>query len=344
MKAQRLANLELLRITAMLFIIIGHALFHSHLSPKELSLHNYWAGQYLSVITSTAVNCYVLISGYFLITSKAKWSKVIKIWISTLFYSIIIFTLINVFVCHANLEIKEIIKSLLPLKFIRQNNCYWFISQYIGMYILSPYINIVIRSLNKNQHRVLILISLCMFCFYGDVFQVDNGFTFIWFIFLYIIGAYIRIYGLPPAFFDINGWTYLFFCLLPVIFYSFLDINGYIIMGQYNNIYVLFLSIFLFSAFNKLCIKNQKIITAISLLSPYTLGVYLIHDNQYVRPFIWRYIIEFSQSNLFIVYLLLYCIFIFIVCTVIDSIRLKIFDILKINTLINKTDNFGKHA
>lgn len=43
MKAQRLANLELLRITAMLFIIIGHALFHSHLSPKELSLHNYWA-------------------------------------------------------------------------------------------------------------------------------------------------------------------------------------------------------------------------------------------------------------------------------------------------------------
>lgn len=80
------------------------------------------------------------------------------------------------------------------------------------------------------------------------------------------------------------------------------------------------------------------------MLSPYTLGVYLIHDNQYVRPFIWRYIIEFSQSNLFIVYLLLYCIFIFIVCTVIDSIRLKIFDILKINTLINKTDNFGKHA
>mgnify|MGYP005768465625 CR=1 FL=1 len=39
---------------------------------------------FIETLCIVAVNCYILISGYFLIKSKFKWKKVLQLWLETL--------------------------------------------------------------------------------------------------------------------------------------------------------------------------------------------------------------------------------------------------------------------
>ena len=73
---QRALNIELLRIVCMLFIVIGHVggragvdfLYGLNLMPHH-------------------VNCFVLISGYFLISAKFKFERILRVFIEICFYT-----------------------------------------------------------------------------------------------------------------------------------------------------------------------------------------------------------------------------------------------------------------
>lgn len=89
---KRLYHIESLRIVSMLMIITLHLLVFSGLldTYKNFSLTSLfiWGLESLCFI---AVNCYVLISGYFLVDSSFKFKKLFKIWIEVFFYSLILY-------------------------------------------------------------------------------------------------------------------------------------------------------------------------------------------------------------------------------------------------------------
>ena len=73
----------------MIFIIIWHFLFHglSHIlynsNPNIPILStpgivNFFGTKFLSYISAVEINCYVLISGYFLIKSEFRFNRSIK--------------------------------------------------------------------------------------------------------------------------------------------------------------------------------------------------------------------------------------------------------------------------
>ena len=73
-KSKRLANVELLRVVAMLMVVMLHYLGKGELLPVKnlhMNLTGYlaWILESLSIV---AVNVYVLISGYFLVESEFK--------------------------------------------------------------------------------------------------------------------------------------------------------------------------------------------------------------------------------------------------------------------------------
>ncbi len=74
-------------------------------------------------------------------------------------------------------------------------------------------------------------------------------------------------------------------------------------------------------------------------ISPLTFGVYLIHEQPNVRPFIWQELIHpyrFSDSPLFIVLIVVISLIVFVVCCCIEKVRMIIFKALKIDTLYVK--------
>jgi len=70
-------------------------------------------------------------------------------------------------------------------------------------------------------------------------------------------------------------------------------------------------------------------------IAPYTFGVYLIHDNYYIRNYLWSKFDWNSSLNseFFLAYMLATTITIFCVCVLIDYGRNLLFRVLRIAEL-----------
>lgn len=92
MKSERQANFELLRIVAMLMIIVLHYLNKGELLTAyttDRTVINY-AAHLIEAFCIVAVNCYVLLSGYFLVESAWRPGRVVSLAGQILFYSVLI--------------------------------------------------------------------------------------------------------------------------------------------------------------------------------------------------------------------------------------------------------------
>ena len=87
MATQRNPSFEILRVIAMLFIVVWHFLIHGlgrHpvcVADDPISLFNLSSIEFIGCLSKISTNCYVLITGYFLIrTTTTKWAKIPKTW------------------------------------------------------------------------------------------------------------------------------------------------------------------------------------------------------------------------------------------------------------------------
>ncbi len=352
METKRNSNFELMRIIAMFLIVFFHVITHgktienSIYAPgiKELFI-------LLKIITLVHVNSFVLLSGYYQSTSTFKQKKIWKLILEVIFYDagiLLLFILLGVIPFDKNL----VIEHLLPIELIM--NSYWFIKYYIILYILSPYINTAINSFNKKLFRNLLLILT----FFSSILPFlcglraiwNNGFSLYHFIYLYLIGSYLRKYPLEKSYLAKRLSPNLLQLSLIIIF--ILSVMGnYILLKAgtalqginhtldivsenisnttmiYNNPFVIIQSISFFYLFKKLTFTN-KIINKISSL---TIGIYLIHDNQYIRMYIYKWLkIDngYIYSYKFIIYTIIIAILIFIASALIELIRQFIFKLL----------------
>ena len=337
---KRNIGLDCLRIISMIMIVFLHYLGKGGLLDIENTSNLYHIIYYfIEALSIIAVNCYVLINGYFLIKSKFKWKKVLQLWLETLFYSVFIYIVI-IALGLKEISVKGIIFSLFPIL----TKEYWFINIYLVMYILSPFINKLINSLDKKEYQKLIIILLICFSIISilpDEYTLDtsHGYGIIWFICLYLIAGYIRIYGIPKKFKVNKNFyfliIYFIFAILVTIGMLVSDFVGdFLGIGisrekfiQYNNIFVLIELIALFMFFKQLNIKNIKVIKIVEFIAPLTLAVYLIHEQSQLRTVLYNKILhtEICYHNPYEIFIMIGSVLaIFIVCIIIEFIRQKI--------------------
>lgn len=326
---ERKSNLELLRIFSMILIILYHYLLYSGFEFGRDITVNKLITQIICFGGKVGVNCFVLISGYFLIDSKFKWKKVFKIIIESFTYSMIILLIAYIFKFD-NLNAKNIIKSIFPTTF----SMYWFISVYIVLYVLSPYINKLFDILSKKE--VIKLIGILVFISIASItpvfiYVIKKVSSILWFITLYLIGAYIKRY--PNKYFNdkrISLCMILISYLLIVLSIVILDFFALlypVVEGKemyyvwMNSIFVLVNSVSLFLFFKELDIKCNKCINSIASTM---FGVYIMHDNVFMRRFIWRKVVcgfAYQDSAFLIVNAFIGLLGVLIVGIVIDFIR-----------------------
>lgn len=79
-------GIDCLRIVAMIMILFIHFYGREKLQPDfNLSNENYFVAIFLQGMCCVAVNCFFLITGYYTINKKIKFSKILKIWKTTFF-------------------------------------------------------------------------------------------------------------------------------------------------------------------------------------------------------------------------------------------------------------------
>lgn len=83
-------------------------------------------------------NVFVILGVYFLCDSEFKSIRVVKLWMQTFFYMIVL-NIVDIVLFHAKINSIVWIKSFLPIL----GRSYWFASSYIILLILIPLLNCV---------------------------------------------------------------------------------------------------------------------------------------------------------------------------------------------------------
>ena len=345
MELKRNYSLDLLKIVSMLFVIILHynnGNMGGLLDNVQTGTSNYFIAHFTEVLTIIACNLFVLISGYFLCKSnKIKIRKIVDIIILLFFYGIIIYAIC---IC-TGLTIFN--KKTLKLMFLTIDNR-WFINIYILLYLLHPYINKIISNINKKQFTMLIAICIFFFSVWSSIlrpqgildlnsFVTDGGYGITNFIMLYLIGAYIRLYYDNKK---INKFILLiiYICLSLLgtfIFYKFPNATSY------NFIINIINSVIVFLIFKNITISKGKII---SKFAEYSLAIYIIHENSFIRVYLYRNIFlssSFYNSSFLLINMAYTCIGILLICATIEFVRKTLFKIT-INKLIDKSKYLNK--
>lgn len=345
---KRNANIELLRIISILMVTILHATDKSGADANYFimgNVNNLIAEGFIS-FSIAAVNIFMLISGYFLIKASFKLSRLFELVLQTVFYSVLSFAVcfgIGLFY-YKVIDVYYILNIVLPIHM----NVYWFVSVYIALYILSPLISAGVNAISQKQFKIMLIILVIYESIFKSVLPVhltiDNGgYDLLWCLTVFLIGAYIRLYGIKFLNTASKGLVLYFISALLIFAERIALLKIHFTWGRlgslgsvshdYNHIFVLAAAIGIFTAF-----LHKKEITGVKekiilFLSPMTLGVYLIHESLPLR-YEWT---EFTGINdsvssgplSFVLHVIFGCIAVFIACSIIDYLRIALFNLVK---------------
>lgn len=301
-KQGRMSNLELLRCVAMMMVVVLHYLGKSKLlgdmTAGGLTVTESVAWL-IEVFCIVAVNVYMLISGYFLSDSSFRLSRLLRLWIQVWFYSVGV----GLLAAFTGVLPPEEVDThyFLSLLFPVSMGHYWFMTAYIFLYVLLPFIGTAISKMTQRQMQLALGGLLLVFCVLKSVlpFRLEmdgQGYDCIWYLCVFLTAAYIRRFGMP---FLKKRWHYV--CLYTAsclaVFAETMCLHRiYLKTGsmelimkiatEYNHIFPFLAALGLFMTFLMTNVSGV-VSKVVNRIAPYTLGVYLLHENMGVR-YAWQ--------------------------------------------------------
>ena len=336
-------GIDLLRIISMFMIVILHVLNHGGiLYNLDFISNRYIIIWIIGIICFISVNCYGMITGYLMVDRQIKFKSLFKLWIEIVFWLLVITILLWLF-GYVDLCKKDILSFFFPVF----NNYYWYFSSYFCLFFFMPFINGFILKLDKSDYKKLLLVIIILFSVLelkNFPFSLNEGYSFLWLLCLYLFGAYIKLFGLNIS----KGLRILLlmFIFVPLAFKIVVsyypEFLGYFfktnILITYNSIFIFFPSIVLFNSVINTNFNNKYVIRFIKRLSKATFGVYIIH----LHPYIWdmlkdRFVNYINYPLLELLVIVFFNSFmIYMLCSYMELFRIFIFGKLKINILIDK--------
>ena len=353
------SGLELMRIFSMFFIVVYHIIIHSNFS-RGCFLGATTGGSRVLLILLEAimvvhVNSFALLTGYFQSEKKAKLSKVISMVNATWFYKLLCLAGILIAVHYFSLPnsvgmpFDRKLISILPID--RQDN--WYINCYLLIYIFSPFLNILINKLDQKKHKKLIMLLFIIFSLVGTLLLGEvvpsyaEGRSILTFILFYFVGAYLRKYPIEESHifskYKENAKKYIFlivWIILAIVLMTF-RVAGHSLYNdgrlfqevaiKFELLATSFLSpiVVIEAIAYFLFFKNMKFNSkVINYIGGTTFGIYLLHENLYVRENIYNWL-NMSQYNnqgiKQVLVILVLGIIIFLVCMLVEIIRKAIY-------------------
>lgn len=186
------SNIELLRMLAMFLVLLVHADFFSLGTPTLQDIQTSTLDSTLRIffeaLSIVCVNVFVLISGWFGIRPSLK--GVSNFIFQCLFFLIGLYV-VTLLIGTSSLSLKGIAGCFAATELN------WFIKAYLLLYILSPVLNAFVESANRKVFRNVLIAYFAFVCTYGWIGAAKfmmGGYTTLFFIGLYLLARYLRIY------------------------------------------------------------------------------------------------------------------------------------------------------
>ncbi|MDY6429651.1 MAG: acyltransferase [Bacilli bacterium] len=329
-KKIRNSAFELLRVIAIIFIIISHYCFHGARNDPNILPYNMIIACNLS-LGNIGVAIFMMISGYFLRKSqKVNVMHMVKLILEYYFYIILGYGLSFALVPGKTFDSNEFLRVIFPLFFEES----WFVPAYLLVYLFHPFINKIFTESNyKSAFTFIVLITV--------VWSIVPTFTtaqfflngFISVFCFYCYGAFLKLaqdvgkkwYNKKTA------WRLFFIGLGVILLYQTIvtiiacyNIDTAPAAEGFTTRFSFLMILMVMGLIMLVSLSKPFYCRPLNFVAGFTLGIYLIHDNIFLRDYYWHTLFrtqDFTSTNLMIPHLLMCLAIIFCLGLVIDVTR-----------------------
>ncbi len=297
---RRLSNIELLRITAMVMVMLYHV-FPGTIGFSYERIHDYPVDSVIGFgIESLSVVCvdvFVFISGWFGIRVNTR--KLLELCFQTLFFAVLVYAVLLAIAPEKYLH-WDAASTLLCL----HADDYWFVKAYIGLMIFAPVLNAFLEHTTEKSLRWVLIAFYCFQTLYGwlsinGVSWIAGGYSCFSFIGFYLLAHYVRHF--MPVIQHTNKYVWLALYLLiafgQMLLASLLTWWNIPVAGRlftYTNPLVILQTVALFLFFRQLKFESNLI----NHIAKGSLAVYLLHVHPLVlHDYYGRWVFDLYQSE-----------------------------------------------
>ena len=283
----------------------------------------------------TAINVFVLISGYFMCQSKLTAKRYLKILLQIIFYSWVMWFVLAAF-GYEYLSWGGAAKRLCCYGILtHQDN--GFVPAFMWMYLLIPALNVYLRGVSKRNLYGTLGVLVAMFSLCGTILNANVYHHVFWYATLYLVGAAIRMH----PFRWMNSRKICIWLLVASIVTAWCSVVGLDFMAQWlghqrghpyhfvsdsHKVLALSTALFMFCVFKNLDVPQSRFVNAVAST---TFGVLLIHAaTDGMRKWLWLDFVNvpgaYSLSLPALVgYSIVVMIGVFAVCSILDYLRIR---------------------
>lgn len=334
----RNSSIELLRLVLMFMVVILHfnngTMGGAFCLVKDRALDNF-ALHFFESLSVCAVNCFMIVSGYFLYANKTvDFGKVVDILLIVVFYRLFDYG------CRCWFFNEPFSFNSLVMRFLPAN---YFAIFYVICYMLSPYVARLWNEMENNAADFLIGILLTLFILVPSVLDVvvdlhilknadslstitimgnGGGYTIIQFLVMLSLGMWLKKCQLNPP-----SWILICIYLFSSLIMTF-SIDRMPSLYNYCSVFSVITAVCIFLLFAKFDFQSR----GINYCAKSCFAIFCIHTGAFANG-LWRQIIteEHFSNGLFSTLLWLFvCVgSMFICCMVLSIVMRLVFGKLK---------------
>ena len=347
-------GIDTLRIFAMVLIVVLHVYNRGGAAAGliDVGSWDYRLNFPLRTVCKATVDLYALISGYVMVTGRFRPARYMELWLQVFFLGV------TGCILWKHALPGEPTPEMWRMAFLPVTaHEFWYFTAYTVVFLFSPLLNRGMLAMTKRQLRALMLGVFLLLSvgwvagkmLYGDSFYLGSGYSGLWLMALYILGAGMRLSGFLERTAAWKLWLtiLLSLCLIYLVRWQLSKptlpekIQDWASLSDaYTSPLLLVMALCIFRLFTRLQVRGIAA-GLVRFFSPLTFGVYVIHVHDAVWTPLHNAFRPFSELPGYACMLavLFAGVAIFLACALIDWLRSLLFRLLRVRTLCELAEN-----
>lgn len=287
-------GIDLLKMLAMVMVICHHILSGGGVEGRLAADGVPLVVQLFHCFCYCAVDCFVMATGFIMSRRDFHYFRIVKLWRLVVGYSLAIVAFAWLFVPEVEIAWRDWAGALFPVVF----NRYWFFTTYVALFFTIPFLNRLLAALSDREKIALlasgfVILSLASLVAGSDLFQTKWGYSYIWFIYLYVMGASL-------ALLDVRGRIKGVWLVIALMVGCVGSTTGNVasawlpkmigggarvgdLAWSYTSPTILIEAVALLLMFARIRVGSLELQRLIAFVAPSTFIVYIVHSNDVFR-------------------------------------------------------------
>lgn len=317
---QRFVGVDLVKCIAIFFVVSVHFFLNTKFYQTPIVGGNMFLQVNMRWLFTTCVPLFLIVTGF--LQCKKEFNKKFLLGGLLILTTYIVISLISIWYKIGALgqiySLKSVMKAILNFS---GNGYSWYVEMYFGLFLLIPFINLILSELKIKKVKLSFISILIILCSISELGILPDYWSLLYPILYYSIGAFIREY--QPKILKLKCFSVILFLLVIESTITGVYANRYnnYLFGQlfdgYGKLFTLVISVLIFLCIYDIKVEKTRFLKIVKNISESTLEIYLfsyIFDIYFYQKILDKKFIS-QQQFLKYYFIIVPLVFIFSYCS-----------------------------